>query len=85
MCPYFQGGPSGKAASYLEELVGCLLVFPGHGARGRASEGTHRSENGKAGEETDRCVENDLPSLIGGVLGTGTMRTECNPVGCSQC
>lgn len=69
------------ASSYLEVLVGCLLVFPVHGARGGAGEEAHRTEDGEAGQEADHCVEENLASLTRGIQGTGTVRTEGDPVG----
>jgi hypothetical protein len=68
--------------SDLEVLVRSLLPFPGHCVRGGTGERPHRGEEDEADTDGDGGVEGDLPALVGGRLGTGTVGTEGDPVCC---
>jgi hypothetical protein len=68
--------------AYLEVLVRRLLPLLGHGARRWLGKHTHGSEETERNTDTNEGVKEDLATLIGRGLGTGSMSTEGNPVCC---
>lgn len=68
--------------SYLEVLVGSLLPLLVHGVWCRLGKHTTRAKQDQADEHADSDTKGDLLALIGRRKGTGTVRTESNPVGC---
>jgi hypothetical protein len=76
------GGSGTADKTNLEVLVRGLLPLLGHGAGSLLAEHTHGREHGEGGTDTDESVEGDLLALIRRTLGTGTVRTERNPVCC---
>jgi hypothetical protein len=50
--------------------------------RSGAGERAHRGENAEAGEEAEEGVQKDTLALTRRILGTGTVGTEGDPVGC---
>lgn len=67
--------------TYDEELVGLLLVLLGHGVRRGTAEEADDTEESERGTKTEGNTPGDASARTRGVLGTGTVRTEGNPVG----
>lgn len=65
----------------LEILVGLLLPFPVHGAGWWTSELSDAPEGEEGDTDADEGVHDDLPALVGGGNGAGTVGAEGNPVG----
>jgi hypothetical protein len=67
--------------TYLEVLVGCLLVLLGHGGRSATGEEAGGTEDNTSSTDSDHDVHEDLHVLSRRCLSTGTVRTESDPVG----
>jgi hypothetical protein len=68
--------------TYLEELVGLLLVLLGHGVRSGLGNNTDSTEESDTGGETNEDTPGDAGTGSRGVGSAGTVRTEGNPVSC---
>ena len=68
-------------STYLEVLVGGLLVLLGHGGRLATGEEAGGAEDNTSSTKSGHDVHEDLDILSGRCLSTGTVRTESNPVG----
>lgn len=66
--------------AYLEELVGRLLVFLGHGGGLRLGKGADDAEDGEAGTEAHDDAPGDAGVGAGRVDSAGAMGTEGDPV-----
>lgn len=67
--------------THLEVFVGRFLVFSGHGVWGVAlGEVTSTTEEDASSANAEQGVEEDLSTLTWRRKGTGTVRTESNPV-----
>jgi hypothetical protein len=67
--------------TYLEVLVGGLLVLLGHGGRLATGEEAGGTEQNTSSTKSDHDVHEDLHVLSGGCLSTGTVRAKGDPVG----
>lgn len=70
-----------RADTYLGVFVGGLLPFLGHGLGQGLGEVVDGVEDDDGGEGELGHLEEDLPALTLGDLGTGTVSTEGNVVG----
>jgi hypothetical protein len=71
-----------RSGTDLEDLVGSLLPLLGHGVRSRLGSETDGTEDGNAGSDTGDDTPEDAAVGAGGVLGTGAVGTEGDPVSC---
>ena len=69
---------------YLEVFVGRFLPFLGHCLWGRLREQANDTEEGDTDADAGGDDAKDLPALARGVLSTGTVRSESNPIGCGD-
>jgi hypothetical protein len=68
--------------AYLGVFVGGLLPLLGHGLGQGLAEQVDNVEDTERGESELGHLEEDLPALTLGSLGTGTVGTESDPVSC---
>ena len=71
---------TGRPVTYLEELVGLLLVLLGHGVRSRLSNKADHAEETNTGSEANEDTPGDASVGSRRVLSTGAVGTESNPV-----
>ena len=69
--------------TYLEVFVAGLLVLLGHGGRLATGEEASGTEQQTGCANTQHDVHEDLGALTRRSLSAGTVRTECDPVGCA--
>ena len=67
--------------TYLEVLVGCLLVLLGHGGRLATGKEAGGTEDNTSSTKSGHDVHEDLDVLSGRCLSTGTVRAKGDPVG----
>ena len=67
--------------TYLEVLVGGLLVLLGHGGRLATGEEAGGTEDNTSSTNSGHDVHEDLHVLSGRCLSTGTVRAKGDPVG----
>lgn len=67
--------------TYLEVLVGSLLVLLGHGCRLATGEEAGGAEDNTSSTKSGHDVHEDLDVLSGRCLSTGTVRAKGDPVG----
>jgi hypothetical protein len=67
--------------TYLEVVVGSLLVLLGHGRRRATGEEAGGTEDNTSDTDSSHDVHEDLHVLARRRLSTGTVRAESDPVG----
>jgi hypothetical protein len=67
--------------TYLEVVVGGLLVLLGHGRRRATGEEAGGTEDNTSDTDSSHDVHEDLHVLARRCLSTGTVRAESDPVG----
>ena len=79
-----QGGPP-PAMTYLEIFVCHFLILCVHGLRWRSRLRSDEEEEDEGDADAVHGVTEDHPVFTGGWEGTGTVRSEGDPVGCRDC